>query len=192
MADPIIELGKGLVAPTAALIFAWIFGNKFSAEWGLWQKRREQAQTAANEFYKLYGEFFATWKLWNYHLKELKNTEIWNNIRWDLLKKATVAEAGIEALLVKIASERELSEKEIETMGCFRQGFQQLRQSIRDNEPLDWPRSNCKEYLAFKRLASSVSRLASTVDSTDRPSALTAQNALEKVTSNHWETSWTN
>jgi hypothetical protein len=186
----VVEFAKALVGPVAAVILAWALGNRISAKWSLWQKRREQAQTAANEFYRLYGEFFSIWKLWNYSLRQSNDANKWEERQWDLLKRAAAAEAGIEALMVKIASERFLTEGEIKTLGCFRQGYQQLRESIRDRRKLDWPSSDCPEYLAFKRLASNVAGLASTVDSGSPLSRQTSQHSLEVITSNRWEVTW--
>ena len=68
--DLLWEVAKPLVPALAAVALAWAVGNRLSAKWGLWQKRREQAHAAANDFYRLYGEFFAVWKLWNYSLRQ--------------------------------------------------------------------------------------------------------------------------
>jgi hypothetical protein len=47
--------------------------------------------------------------------------------------------------------ERVLTQEQLDELGLFRQGYQQLRESIRDVRPLTWGSSNHPEYLAFKR-----------------------------------------
>jgi hypothetical protein len=180
------ELAEALVSPLATVLLAWAIGNRLSTHWANRQKRREETRTAANEFYRLYGEFFAVWKLWNYSLKNAEDPERVAR-RWELLKRAAAAEAGVEALLVKLTSERRFDEPDIEALGRFRQGFQTLRQTMRDARKLDWGSSDHPEYAAFKRLASHVGRLVSTVDQGKSPTISEAQQALISVTSNVWE-----
>src|SRR4051812_33615839 len=87
-------------------------------------KAVELELSAANELYRLYGEFFAVWKLWNYHklkISRSQGVEVASereapaaaqndDIRWDLMKRAALVDAGVEALLVKVTSERVLTE----------------------------------------------------------------------------------
>ena len=57
-----LEIIKALLTALAITIGAFLTARYWSA----WQKRRELQLTAADTFYKLYGEFFAIWKLWNF------------------------------------------------------------------------------------------------------------------------------
>lgn len=180
---------KSAIGPVATVLLAWAVGNRLSAAWAIRQKRREEARAAANEFYRLYGEFFAIWKLWNYSLKAAEAPD--HTARgWELLKRSAAAEAGIEALLVKLTSERHLDAGDLEALGRFRQGFQSLRQSIRNGQKLDWWSSDHPEYVAFKRLASHAGRLVSSVDQAATPTITDAQTSLLAITSNTWEDRW--
>ncbi len=186
-----IDIAKALIGPVATVLLAWAVGNRLSGHWAMRQKRREETRAAANEFYRLYGEFFAVWKLWNYSLESPHDSDRIAQ-RWELLTRVAAAEAGVEALLVKLTSERTMDEADTEALGRFRQGFQALRQVIRDNRKLDWLSSEHPEYVAFKRLASHAGRLVSSLDQGETPTTAEAARALLTVTSNIWEGSWQN
>jgi hypothetical protein len=44
----------------------------------------------------------------------------------------------MEAILMKVALERRLTVRQVDSLGLFRQGYQHLRQSIRDMRPVEW------------------------------------------------------
>ena len=157
------------VTPIITIFIAWAFGHRLTAKWGDWQKRREQVRDAANGFYKLYGEFFAIWKLWNYSLGQKMNDEDLIERQWKLLERAAAAEASMETTMVKLASERILTDAEMAMLGRFRQAYQCLRQSIKRGKRLDWSYDKHPEYLAFKHLATGVSHLVSTEPGTSLP-----------------------
>jgi hypothetical protein len=69
------------------------------------------------------------------------------------------AEAKLESTPVRLASERGLTDKEIHTLGRFRQRYQQLRESTRDNQPLQWDHSEHPDYVEFKTLAPQVAAI---------------------------------
>jgi len=98
LGDIVVDIAKGVIGPLVTVILAWAVGNRLSASWAWWQKRREQAQASAGDLFKLYGEFFAVWKLWNLALNKGETEQCWK-----LLERAAAAEASMEALLVKIA-----------------------------------------------------------------------------------------
>ena len=105
--------------------------------------------------------------------------------RWSLLERACAAEGALESIFVKLSSERVLSESDIEILGRFRQAYQQLRESIRDNKPIGWWGNNQTEYLSFKRLAFLTACIILSDRSRDR-----TEEALSKITANTWESSW--
>ncbi len=186
----LLELVVGPMTGAAlAAVLAWLLGNRISAWWSVWQKRRESALAAATEFSRLYSEFFSIWKLWNYSLHE--DAKAPNDLRWELLTKAAAAEAGVEALLVRLTCEACLTAREVEIAGKFRQAYQQLREAIRDGSKLDWHRHDHPEYLAFKRLGAAFGILVSTLDRRGQPSERQASTVLAEITSNKWETMWT-
>ena len=99
-----IEIIKGfitLIVTSITLIFGWLVGNKLSYEINFRQKRREIDLNISNQYFQLYGEFYAIWKVYNYLLiKDLLTDER----HLEILKRAMAAEAGIEAIIIKIAS----------------------------------------------------------------------------------------
>jgi hypothetical protein len=117
-------------------------------------------------------------------------TEAEGTTHQDLFQRACVAEGGMEALFVKLASERHLNEKEIEILGRFRQGYQTLRETIWGNEPIPWSESGHPEYLSFKHLACNISLLLSSKLSFRLPNASNASAAFDRITSNEWEDRW--
>jgi hypothetical protein len=179
-----------LVGPAAAIAFAAIAGQQLTVYWATRQKRRELAITSANEFYRLYGEFFAVWKLWNYAMNSSRTPEKTQEDKWTLLQRAVAAEAGVEAMLVKLAAERALDPAEREATGRFRQGYQSLRQAIRDGKPIEWRHSENPQYLAFKGLACEVASLVANSERGKLPSPQEASEALITITANRWEASW--
>jgi IS1 family transposase len=123
------EILKALIAPVVAVGLAWLVGNRLSSEWAIRQRRRENSLASVAEFYRLYGEFFALWKLCNYAFRDADH-ETDDATLWDLMRRAAALEANGEAILLRIASELTLTEDNIRTLGLFRQGVQLLRQSI--------------------------------------------------------------
>ena len=100
------------------------------------------------------------------------------------------SEGKLETLLVSLSCEKILSEKEIKTLGLFRQGYKQLRKSIKENKSLYWNSSEDPEYDEFKSLSPQVqSLLLRESDSTTIDNEIAAEQ-LKKITSNRWEVEW--
>jgi hypothetical protein len=157
--NPWPEVGKAAVSLIVSLIVSlvtlglgWWIGQRLTYRWNIRQKRREFQLTATptQQFYSAYGEFFAVWKLWNRLERDSKS---FDERQWELHKRAAAAEALIEGILVKLASELALDQQQVATLGGFRQAFQQLRQAIRKNLLLEWKHAEHPEYRAFKELA---------------------------------------
>ncbi len=163
----VTSLGQGLIialfSAVLGSVLAWGVGNAVSYLWDERKRRRESDLEALATFYQVYGDFFATWKLWSAHKRsERKGSEGLvspDDVQWRLLERAGAAEGGFEALLVKLVSERRLDARDRRLLGCFREAYQMLREAIRDNEPLEWRASQKKsprgfeQYRAFKSLA---------------------------------------
>jgi hypothetical protein len=185
----IIKSLLSLVVSVVTLGLTWFVGQRLSTYWAIKQKRRELELAAVSEFYKLYGEFFAVWKLWNEiciegsSTKQIKSFEE-DSARWELLQRASSAEGVLESLFVKLASEKKLATNDIEILGRFRQAYKNLRKSISVNRKLDWMRSEHPGYLSFKRLAYLVANII--LSDTEVKFA----NTLEDITSNIWEQNW--
>jgi hypothetical protein len=176
--------GYSLVAGIVVLALGWFVGQRLTFAWNIRQKRREFQLTASQQFYSAYGEFFAVWKLWNALDHKAGSFE---DRKWELFKRAAAAEAIIEGTLVKLASEAALNESQIEMLGQFRQVFQQLRESLRDNQALKWNYSEHRDYISFKCLAVRVAALLGGDWALQNPTGDQASDQLMKITSNKWE-----
>ncbi len=186
------EIVKALFSFASAfliLVFTWLFGQRLSYQWNVRQKRREFQLMALQQFYVAYGEFFAVWKLWN---RLEAGSAAFDERRWELHKRAAAAEAIVESTLVKLSSELHLEPNQLDDLGCFRQAFQQLRQSIRENRKLPWMSSEDAPYRKFKTLAIRVAGILGG----DWPVAPMfsdkASDQLLTVTSNRFEADWVN
>lgn len=158
----------------------WYIGKRLTILWSYRQKRNEQDLIGARDFHAQYGDFFSLWKLWNYYIRDVGADALPGASRWELLDRACRAEARLEATLVRLASERTLTSKEIATLGRFRQRYQQLRETIRDNKPLSWDHSDHPEYAEFKKLAQQVAAIVA-----GNPPM--SNDLLSKITSNVYE-----
>lgn len=155
----IIEIAKAILPPILAVALAWLVGNRLTASWNLRQKQREQAQGRTDDFFGIYGEFFSTWKAWNFLLGN--KGEDFTSQRLELFKKSAASEGAMESLFVKLCAELVLNESQLSGLGCFRQAYQSLRQAIRSGIKLDWGSPDNIQYLAFKRLSIDVASLLS-------------------------------
>lgn len=182
------DIIKSAIGPIIGALLAWFVGYWLAARWSLWQKRRELALTAAKDFYRAYGEFFAVGKLWAYSLKQLKD-ECPDESRWQLLQRATAAEAQIESLLIQLTAERTLSKQEREDAGKLRQAFQSLREAIRDNRSMAWYGADDPHYIALKALSCRVAHLIADTHQVKVPNHEEAWQALREVTANR-EADW--
>src|SRR5208283_5394211 len=50
------------------LLLAWGIGQRITTAWNIRQKQKENNLENAREFHRLYGEFIAIWRLWNYFI----------------------------------------------------------------------------------------------------------------------------
>lgn len=151
-----IELFKGAlsgVATIVTLLLTWIGGQQILGYWELRKRRKEMDIQSAQRFHDLIGEWKAIWRAWKY----FKSSSVSANAgafpataRWDLLDRAARAEGGVEAILLRLAIERELCGCERTQLGLFRQSFQQLREAIRDDDELLWDRKSEVYWLAHE------------------------------------------
>lgn len=189
-AEQKLELFKSVLSLGVSFLtiaLGWLVGHRLTMRWNLRQKQRELDLMTAHDFHKLYGEFFAIWKLWNYSLRAECGCTV---TRSDLLVRACAAEGAVESLFVRLAAGRDLRETDIKTLGRFRQGYQTLRETIRDNKKLDWSSSTHPEYLAFKELATAVAVLIVSEQPPRDALALKRAEALISITSNRGEGRW--
>ncbi len=162
-----------------------VVGTGLTAYWAARQKRREIELLDLSKFYEYYGSFLTVLRMWNIS-KSYPTIDAPSDVRWTLLQQATEAEGGIESILVRLAAERKLTQQDREKLGQFRQSFQTLRESIKDDEVVEWAPSNHPEYVTFKEGAS---YLASFLGKGDlwRPSRKQTAESLLEITSSKWE-----
>lgn len=148
-----IDWSDEIAKAAIAFAFAAVLGGAAGTLWAMARHRRESDLAANARFYELYGTWFATWKGWSACL----DGQLPEGERSKLLMQAAVAEGQFEALLTKIAIERRLSEPEITRLGRFREGFQQLRESIETGVKLpfrvQYVGDERSAYVAFKALS---------------------------------------
>jgi hypothetical protein len=181
----------GTVAILTVLLTGLV-GAGLTLFWNVRQKRREMDLAAAERFASLYGEFFATWKVWNSHVRERDTLPPADRARVhaDILSRATTAEAGVESTLVRLAAQRDLHATVVEDLGRFRQGYQALREVIRSEEPLDWFYSDHPEYKTFKRLAIVIAALIDSGKAKVPARIEKRTKAWLTITSNKFEDFW--
>jgi hypothetical protein len=187
-------LKAGLAAGVAliTLVLTWFVTTRVTASWNLRQKQRELALSSADQFYTLYGEFFAIWKLWDQHLRSSADPPAQgrDDTRQALLERTLAAESGVEAMLLKLTGQQTLDVDQLGALGSFRQGYQTLRNRILENRPMGWNWDAQREYAAFKFLASSVSQALLSWTPTRTPTAAEHYRNFRMVTANYWERRW--
>ncbi|MGC7096538.1 hypothetical protein ACPZ19_17815 [Amycolatopsis lurida] len=182
-----------LLTVLLTLTGGWFVTARVTDRWDRVKKIRDLDLASAAEFQRLYGEFFAIWKLWNFVRDREGPEQPKPDSTWELLSRAAEMEGGIEALLTKVAAERELSDREVARLGALRQAFQRLREAIQCGEELPWHSSGTTEYSAFKSLSCFFSCLLSSTSTRKRkfPSAEVAAAAFREITHNRFEGRWT-
>ncbi len=184
-----MELAKIVLGPLVTALFAWLVGNRISASWTLRQKHREYSLSVGTEFYQVYGEFFATWKLANYAFRH-ERPDITDGFIQDLIARAAALEARIEALLLRMASELRLEPTEARTLGLYRQAVQQLRHSIIRRQQLDFFGAGQAKYEFYKQLSVTVGDLVRELGERPRPTRERAATQMTEITSSKWEAEW--
>ena len=179
-----------LIVALITLSLGWFVGSRISNHWTFIQRRKELDLETAQSFHKLYGEFFAIWKLWNYYIRDIGPEAFPEASRWELLNRACNAEGNVESLFVRLSSERKLSPNALELLGKFRQAYQQLRESIRNNEALKWDWHTHPDYLAFKNLGARVAFLILSENYRKSAESTDVASALQQITDRQWEHKW--
>ena len=157
--------------------------TRIIAYWDIRKKRQELDIAIAREFHKLYGEFKEVSRLWRaFTFTGDRNQQLIfpDTTRLDLLKRANASEGSVEAIVVKLATERDLTDDDIKTLGLFRQVYQQLRKAIRDGVPLE-STYGTSEYTLFNDLASKIACIISSNKNKMCPIA-EAPDVLRKIT----------
>ncbi|HEY0605386.1 MAG TPA: hypothetical protein VGD58_20865 [Herpetosiphonaceae bacterium] len=163
------------------LIVTWLLGQRIIAFWDIRKKQQEIDTAAAAQFQQLYGDLKEVARLWR-EVSKIQDHPFSTppDIRWQLLVRATSAEGRFEAVVMKLATERLLEEKEIKSIGLFRQASQDLREAIREGRSLPAIRFG-GGYTLFNNLAAEITCLLANNRSTKAPSREVAQQNLDAI-----------
>ena len=165
-----------------------ILGGIIAALWNARQKRRELDLLALGKLYDSYGKFIAIRRIWNEIKKnETSNKPIPEQEKSRLLDLANELEGGVESILLRVTSEKRLEPEEQANLGRFRQSFQALRESIRDDKKLEFGLSEHPQYVALKEGTLFVSSIFNKMRLTLPPSLEDSKAAFKEITSNKWE-----
>ena len=187
-----LELFKAALSLLVAIIgisATWYAGTRLTTSWNLRQKRRELNVEAVHALHELYGEFKEVVKIWRLVKRPLTSpTTIPSEERWNLLVRACSIESKTEALVLRLATERNLKDGDADTIGFFRQAMQLLRECIRDN--VDCPLGSRREEYGFlNELAPQMASIVTDDLPKTRPSVELAERQLADivaVTSKSW------
>src|SRR5262249_41747499 len=134
-------------------------------------------------------ELLCLCRLWNIYFTDIKSkqnhweeNQISSTLRWDLLERAAVTEGKFEALLIKIASERQLNDSDVKILGIFREICQTIRESIRDYREVPWDAAEAVNYKTVKLLSSSVGCLLASEHPWKKPSVQSSVESLLLIT----------
>jgi hypothetical protein len=182
------KLAVAATGPVISAIAALAVGTWLTGKWTERQKKRELELDMANRFYSSYGAFRAIWREWNYYW-EFERDQLATK-KAALFARACEAEGALEAVFLKLSSERRLSREDLATLGNLRQAYQVLRERIRDDEFIDYGSTQQSDYLEFKRLATYLGSLIMNASSKETADAGRAFQNFREITSNKYEARW--
>src|SRR5215208_408145 len=159
----------------AVLTFLVLFGigQITVATWDQRKKYQDLDLQTFSQFQERMGEFIELTKLWRaFHERKFHKRNEEKNKAWisqepyqiELLERATAAESKVEVLIIKLVAERPLRKDnlntlgldDLSTLGLYRQGYQQLRESIDKGAYAEFGGyKNCR-YKFFEALAAEV------------------------------------
>lgn len=148
-----------LVTVLGTSVSAWLVGTQVAYRWDEVKRRRDLDLAAVNDFYRCYGNFLETWRVWNTHKRYAAPGVAPHDVQWQCLVKASAVEGDLERLLMKLASEQRLDARQVLLLSCFREAYKALREAIRTDQGLRWASRTSqdtvefREYRAFKSLA---------------------------------------
>ena len=181
-----MTLREELIKLAFSLLGITLLGGAFTAFWTSRQKRREIEEMELKSFYDHYGQLLAACRLWN-AAKSKKISLPGEVTRYELLKQSSEAESALEGMLLKLASERVLTSDQLSRLGRFRQGYQTVREAIRDDKQVQWDSSQAGPYLDFKEGAALIASLLKKCIWTRPPSQELARKAVCEITHNKYE-----
>jgi hypothetical protein len=193
LGDVLGNIIAGSVVAFVVAAIAWFVTGRFTRRQEAAKARQQRLLAAAEELYAVYGQFFATWKAWEFargRRRDQKGT-VAAEVRQALLTQAAHVEGRYESLIVRVALEHRLSLADRTAMWSLRFALKELRTAIRDDVPLGWWRTDdpaspqehagALRYSAFKVLTATVASILVDADTSsplptvaDRSAALAA------------------
>ncbi|NES86889.1 MAG: hypothetical protein F6K10_39235 [Moorea sp. SIO2B7] len=194
------EIIKTVIGGVVPVAIAAIGGQWIVNQYQLAQKRlasrlelarfvRERQYESLEQLYDLFGRFMSLYRIINSQDTDLADVEI----RKDLLKRCAEAEAGVDAVILRIASEftHEYQASLAQSLGNLRQSVQIWRERISEGKRLPFDYSQQQDYVRFKTaFAQAVTYLAASIFSSLEPLPVrfeAAQTLVLEAFSNKWE-----
>jgi hypothetical protein len=163
------------------LSFTWIIGQRVIAYWDTRKKRQEFDISTSAQFQQIYGEAKQINRLWRIYVKKRDQNGYSEGLVKDLLQRAVVVESKMESIVVKLSTERLLSDREIESLGLVRQAFQELRENIDDDKELTFIGSK-PGYTFFQFLVCEVACIISSGKHSSKITPARAKHNLREIT----------
>jgi hypothetical protein len=171
-----------LVSGALLLLITWKFGQRILVQWEGRKKRQEVDIATSKDLQNLYAEAKQISRTWRSLVKLNCNTaaNITAEKHWELQTRAIEVESKYEAIVVKLATERKLSDGDIRFLGLLRQAFQQIRDDIMDRKEHLFIGKD-SGYPLFNALASDVGRIVSTGAHDEHLTSIQARTNLREI-----------
>jgi len=156
----LIELIRAVITALFTFAVLFVIGTLTVAMWDRRKKYQEIDIEMYNQFQERQGEFYEVTKLWRTYYKRVyeENDKEDKEREQELLQRAAAAESKVDIIIKRLVTERSLCEKDLRRLGLYRQGYQQLRESIEEprKKPPDFGSYKDPRYQLFENLASEV------------------------------------
>jgi hypothetical protein len=147
-----VAVQPAIIAAVISTLIGGLIVSVLSSRWTKTQKQRELDFSTLEQFQQLYGEFFALYHLWDDFkgglFQGIEGSS--KEIAKDIIERAYNMEGKMEAVLTRIAAEKELSLSEIDSLGRCRQAFQRMRKHVSRDIPFNWNVDFHREYASLK------------------------------------------
>lgn len=185
----------GCVVAAFVAVIAWLGTERFAHRRETARARHDRDLAAAEVLYDVYGQFFATWKAWEFMRgrRTASQDGVPKESRQELLAQAAQCEGRYESLIVRVALEHSLSPDDRTALWSMRFALKELRHAIREDVPLGWWRTDdpanadrhagSRRYAAFKHVASRVASIMVDADPrANSPGPVERRAALTEIT----------
>lgn len=182
--EQMMDWGKLLEAVLPALLTlagGWVISTRITDRWDRKKADRDRDLATMTELSSIYGQFFSLLKVWD-SAHDHKASWQADDTGRALLRDAADAEGRLEALIVKVAAERRLTDEAMDSFAELRQAFKSLRQAIRAGQEVWWWRASEQQYTTFKVAATRIAHLLTSPRDDPSPTADAAAETLQRIT----------